>query len=177
MNLILLHWSLIIYDVVRYENIMLFNEIKFEELILMLVHTNLLSQTIRNLDCKIIFVAFNLHGSVYFLGLNIRVRKMQHFCLPCFLFNKQSRHFVQWVFTIDEFRNWKKVRNGKDCVFLNHIGKYHNSFHIITEKSYDGLKNQSQHIQNVLEKFTSEQIVKNRLQLKASIDVIRVLAF
>jgi hypothetical protein len=29
----------------------------------------------------------------------------------------------------------------------------------------------------VLEKFTSEQIAKNRLQLKASIDVIRVLAF
>jgi hypothetical protein len=29
----------------------------------------------------------------------------------------------------------------------------------------------------VLEKFTFEQIAKNRLQLKASIDVVRVLAF
>jgi hypothetical protein len=29
----------------------------------------------------------------------------------------------------------------------------------------------------VFEKFTSKQIVKNRLQLKASIDVVRVLAF
>jgi hypothetical protein len=39
------------------------------------------------------------------------------------------------------------------------------------------LKNQSQHIQNVFENFTFEQISNNRLQLKASIDVVRVLAF
>jgi hypothetical protein len=37
--------------------------------------------------------------------------------------------------------------------------------------------NQSQHIQNVFEKFTSEQIANNRLQLKASIDVVRLLVF
>jgi ribosomal protein L22 len=39
------------------------------------------------------------------------------------------------------------------------------------------LKKQSQHIQNVFENFTFEQIANNRLQLKASIDVVRVLAF
>jgi hypothetical protein len=39
------------------------------------------------------------------------------------------------------------------------------------------LKNQSQHIQNVFEKLTSEQIANNRLQLKASVDVVRLLAF
>jgi hypothetical protein len=37
--------------------------------------------------------------------------------------------------------------------------------------------NQSQHIQNVFEKFTYEQIANNRLQLKATIDVVRVLTF
>jgi hypothetical protein len=37
--------------------------------------------------------------------------------------------------------------------------------------------NQSQHIQKVFDNFTSEQIANNRLQLKASIDVVRVLAF
>ncbi|XP_059446498.1 uncharacterized protein LOC132178053 [Corylus avellana] len=99
------------------------------------------------------------------------------FCLPCFLFNKPSGHFTQRVFTIDGFRNWKKVRNGKDCAFLNHIGKDPTSFHRVAEKSYEDLKNQSQHIQNVFEKLTSEQIANNRLQLKASIDVVRVLAF
>ncbi|XP_062147873.1 uncharacterized protein LOC133856850 [Alnus glutinosa] len=99
------------------------------------------------------------------------------FCLPCFLFNKPSGHPAQRVFTIDGFKSLKKVREGKNCAFLNHIGKYPNSFHRIAERSYEDLKNQSQHIQNVFENFTSEQIANNRLQLKASIDVVRVLAF
>jgi hypothetical protein len=45
------------------------------------------------------------------------------FCLPCFLFNKPSGHPTQRVFTIDGFKNWKKVRDEKNCAFLNHIGK------------------------------------------------------
>jgi ribosomal protein L22 len=109
--------------------------------------------------------------------LEYSLKKDAAFCLPCFLFNKPSGHFTQRVFTIDGYRNWKKVRNGKDCAFLNHIGKDPNSFHRIAEKAYEDLKNQSQHIQNVFEKLTSEQIANNRLQLKASIDVVRVLAF
>ncbi|XP_059458258.1 uncharacterized protein LOC132187841 [Corylus avellana] len=125
MNLILVHWSLILDCVVRYGNMMLITEMKFEELTLML----------------------------------------------------PSGHFTQRVFTIDGFRNWKKVRNGKDCAFLNHIGKDPTSFHRVAEKSYEDLKNQSQHIQNVFEKLTSEQIANNQLQLKSSIDVVRVLAF
>ncbi|XP_030924484.1 zinc finger MYM-type protein 1-like [Quercus lobata] len=39
------------------------------------------------------------------------------------------------------------------------------------------LMNQSQHIQKVLENFNSDQIASNRLRLKASIDVVKVLAF
>jgi hypothetical protein len=104
-------------------------------------------------------------------------KKYEAFCLPYFLFNKPSEHHKQRVFTIDGFKNWKKVRDGKNCAFLNHIGKDHNSFHRIAERSYEDLKNQSQHIQNVFENFTFEQIVNNRLQLKASIDVVWVLAF
>jgi hypothetical protein len=83
------------------------------------------------------------------------------FCQLWYLFNKLYGHFAQCVFTIDGFRNWKKVRNGKQCAFLYHIGKDPNSFHIIVERSYEDLKNQSQHIQNVLEKYTSEQIANN----------------
>jgi len=37
--------------------------------------------------------------------------------------------------------------------------------------------NQSQHIQNVFENFTFKRIANKRLQLKASIDVVRVIAF
>ena len=39
------------------------------------------------------------------------------------------------------------------------------------------LMNQSQHIQKVLENFNSDQIASNRLRLKASIDVVKVLVF
>jgi hypothetical protein len=63
------------------------------------------------------------------------------FCLPCFLFNKPSGHVTERVFTIDGLRNWRNVRNEKDCVFLSHIGKDPNSFHRIAEKSYEDLKN------------------------------------
>ena len=85
------------------------------------------------------------------------------FCLPCFFFRKPSKHPMQRVFIIDEFRNWKRVRDGKHCAFLNHLGKVPNLFHKIAESSYEDLKNQSQHIQNVFEKTTSEQVANNRL--------------
>jgi len=39
----------------------------------------------QNLEIKIIFVAFNLRGTIYFLhGLNIRAKKMQHFVYHAF---------------------------------------------------------------------------------------------
>jgi hypothetical protein len=85
MNLILAHWSMILDCVVKYENMMLITEMKFEELTLKLVRTDLRSQTTRNLENKIISVAFNLHGTIYFLhGLNIHLRKMQPFVYPAF---------------------------------------------------------------------------------------------
>jgi hypothetical protein len=118
---------------------------KFDELTLDLVRTDLQSQTTRNLENKIIFVAFNFHGTIP-SWLEYSCEKDATFCLPCFLFNKPSVHFTQCVFTIDGFKNWRNVRNRKDCVFLSHIGKDPNSFHRIAEKSYKDLKNQSQHI-------------------------------
>ena len=99
------------------------------------------------------------------------------FCLPCFLFSKLFGHPTQRVFIIDRFRNWKRVREEKHCAFFNHKGKGPNSFHRIAESSYENLNNQFQHIQNVFKKTTFEQIANNRLQLKALIDVVWVLAF
>ncbi|KAK9998134.1 hypothetical protein SO802_017737 [Lithocarpus litseifolius] len=52
-----------------------------------------------------------------------------------------------------------------------------NSFHRASEQAMTDLMKQSQHIQKVLENFNSDQIASNRLQLKASIDVVKVLAF
>ncbi|XP_029148846.1 uncharacterized protein [Arachis hypogaea] len=74
-------------------------------------------------------------------------------------------------------RNWKKVNSKKECALLNHIGKDPNSFHHKALKSCDDLMKQSQHIDRLLHKQTSEEIEKNRIRLGASIDCIRWLTF
>ncbi|KAG2666570.1 hypothetical protein I3760_15G069500 [Carya illinoinensis] len=63
------------------------------------------------------------------------------------------------------FRNWKKINNGKHCAFLNHIGEDPCSCH------------NNAHIDKVMNAQSSEQILNNRLRVKASIDVVRWLAF
>ncbi|XP_020411638.1 uncharacterized protein LOC18793132 [Prunus persica] len=99
------------------------------------------------------------------------------FCLPCYLFNKASGHSGKNAFTLEGFQSWKKVRDGKNCSFLNHEGKDPNSPHKIAEISCLDLMNQSQHIQKVVENYSSQQIADNRLRLKATIEVVRWLAF
>jgi len=44
-------------------------------------------------------------------------------------------------------------------------------------KAYEDLLNQSMHIYNIINIQSSEQVCKNHLQLKTSIDTIRWLAF
>ncbi|KAL0009549.1 hypothetical protein SO802_011051 [Lithocarpus litseifolius] len=99
------------------------------------------------------------------------------FCLPCFLFDKPTGNSGSHVFIKDGFQNRKKVNDGNNCFFLNHMGKEPNSFHRASEQAKTDLMNQSQHIQKALENFNSDQIASNQLQLKASIDVVKVLAF
>ena len=123
----------------------------------------------RKLNLEVILVNLNIHG--------LQNSNDAAFCLPCFLFDKPTGNFGSHVFTKDGFRNWKKVNDGNNCSFLNHMGKEPNSFHKASEQVMTDLMNQSQHIQNVLENFNSDQIASNRLRLKASIDVVKVLAF
>ena len=80
-------------------------------------------------------------------------------------------------FTSTGFRNWRKVKSGKDCAFFTHIGKSPNSPHNVALKCYEDFKNESCHIDKVLSKQSSQQILSNRLRLKASVDVIRWLTF
>ncbi|QHO24342.1 zinc finger MYM-type protein 1-like [Arachis ipaensis] len=100
------------------------------------------------------------------------------YCLPCYLFaiessiNTGSNALIE-----DGFRNWKKVNNGKDCPLLNHIGKGPNSFHHRATKSCDDLMKQSQHVDTLMKRQTSEKIENNRRRLGASIDCIRWLTF
>ena len=82
----------------------------------------------------------------------------------------------QNAFTVSGLRNWKKV-GGKNSYFQSHIKKYPNLAHRVAEQMCKDLINQSQHLQKVIDHFTTEQIANNWLQLKASIYVARYLAF
>ncbi|XP_030931295.1 zinc finger MYM-type protein 1-like [Quercus lobata] len=98
------------------------------------------------------------------------------YCLPCFVFHNPNVVVGQNTFIVGGFRNWKKV-GGKDCYFQGHIGKDPNSAHRVAEQMCKDLMNQSQHLQRVVDHFTTEQIANNRLQLKATIFIFRYLAF
>ena len=79
------------------------------------------------------------------------------------------------AFTFTRFRNWKKVNNGKNCAFLNHVGEDPCSPHNNAMKYCDDLLNESVHIDKVMNVQSSEQILNNRLRVKTSIDIIRWL--
>ncbi|KAK4583825.1 hypothetical protein RGQ29_021805 [Quercus rubra] len=98
------------------------------------------------------------------------------YCLPCFVFHNPNVVVGQNTFIVGGFRNWKKV-GGKDCSFQVHIGKDPNSTRRVAEQMCKDLMNQSQHLQRVVDHFTTEQIANNRLQLKATIFIVRYLAF
>ncbi|XP_030964805.1 zinc finger MYM-type protein 1-like [Quercus lobata] len=98
------------------------------------------------------------------------------YCLPCFVFHNPNVVVGQNTFIVGGFRNWKKV-GGKDCSFQVHIGKDPNSAHRVAEQMCKDLMNQLQHLQRVVDHFTTEQIANNRLQLKATIFIVRYLAF
>ncbi|XP_024164107.1 uncharacterized protein LOC112171105 [Rosa chinensis] len=57
------------------------------------------------------------------------------------------------------------------------MGKDSDSFHKNAVRACDDLMKQPQHIQNVVENYTSKQIADNRLRVKTSIEAVRWLAF
>ncbi|XP_028066370.1 zinc finger MYM-type protein 1-like [Camellia sinensis] len=77
---------------------------------------------------------------------------------------------------VDEgLNNWKKVNDGSKCVFLLHVGlaSSSHSYYVI---SHNNLKKSSQHIEKVLNAQSKEEILKNRMRVKATIETIQVLA-
>ncbi|XP_057803144.1 uncharacterized protein LOC131018438 [Salvia miltiorrhiza] len=84
------------------------------------------------------------------------------FCFPCFLFAKIDAKYGGNAFVVGGFRTWKRVNNGKKCAFLIHVGSAPNSAH--------------KHIGRVVDKQTSDLVRKNRLRVKASIDVAKLCA-
>ncbi|XP_062100068.1 uncharacterized protein LOC133805936 [Humulus lupulus] len=69
------------------------------------------------------------------------------YCLPCYLFTmKASRRFGWDTFTITGFTSWKKINDGTNCAFLNHVGQDPCSCHNNALKSSEDLLKRSQHI-------------------------------
>ncbi|XP_027148735.1 uncharacterized protein LOC113749245 [Coffea eugenioides] len=64
------------------------------------------------------------------------------------------------AFTTNGFRSWKKVNDGKNCAFLNHIGKDPNSSHKVAMQCYHDLENSLQHLDKIIEVQNSEQVAK-----------------
>nr|KAJ0203947.1 hypothetical protein LSAT_V11C500278840 [Lactuca sativa] len=105
-------------------------------------------------------------------------KKDAAFFFLCFLFNKKPiGKFGSDTFTISGFNKWKKVNYGKDCAFIVHEGKTPASAHNFSVRCYEDLKNQLCHIENVIEKQTTQQVMDNRLCLKVFIESIIWLTF
>ncbi|GJU31139.1 zinc finger MYM-type protein 1-like protein [Tanacetum coccineum] len=97
------------------------------------------------------------------------------YCFVCYLFSDSPNvRNGSNAFIVKGFDNWKKVNDGKNCAFLKHIGC---SQHRNAVTFCENLLNQEGHIGNIIEKQSAETIIKNRIRLKASIDIVRWLTF
>ncbi|GJZ90047.1 zinc finger MYM-type protein 1-like protein [Tanacetum coccineum] len=97
------------------------------------------------------------------------------YCLPCYLFNKKPVGRVgSDRFTKPEFNKWKKLNGGNDCAFIIHVGKTPASTPNYSLRCYEALKNQSCHIENVIEKQTEKEVAENRLRLKTTIESVNL---
>ncbi|KAK1352231.1 Repressor of the inhibitor of the protein kinase-like protein [Heracleum sosnowskyi] len=108
-----------------------------------------------------------------FKWLEYSVSKDAAFCFPCYLFESDASS--QHAFTIDGFKSWKRVNDNERCAFLVHIGTS-NSPHKKAIKSYEGLKNVTRHIDKVINCQSLEEVKKNRLRLRATIEGVRYLS-
>jgi hypothetical protein len=106
---------------------------------------------------------------IFYSWLEYSPSKDAAYCLPCYLFNKgPSGNSGSDAFITTGFRGWKRVRDGKNCAFLKHIGKDPRSAHNNAMEAYQDLLNKEAHIENVFQKQSSRQRKRNRLCLKAN---------
>ena len=103
----------------KYGNMMLMNGMKFKELTLSLVHTNLNQMSTTKFGRH-----YHKFKPSWFAieefspWLEYSPSKDVAFCLPCFLFDKPTRNSGSHVFTKDGFRNQKKVNDGNNETFF-----------------------------------------------------------
>jgi hypothetical protein len=84
------------------------------------------------------------------------------YCLPCYIFSKNSTsRFGSHAFTIEGFHNWKKVNDGMCCAFLGHIGNGSYSSHNNAVKYCNSLTNQFEYIDKVIDKQISKEKLRS----------------
>ncbi|XP_076915192.1 uncharacterized protein LOC143574465 [Bidens hawaiensis] len=97
------------------------------------------------------------------------------YCFLCYIFNDTPNvGNGHDAFTVKGFDNWKKVNDGKKCAFLKHIDC---SQHRRAVEFSENLLNQATHIDNIIDKQSEEELLKNRIRLKALVDTGRWLTF
>ena len=123
-KLILVCWSGVPYCVNKYGIIMLINVMKFDELTITMVFSNLLWLHTKNPDQKSIVVAFNNLGfNSFHHGLNILLQKMQHFVSHVF-------SFISHLGFLDKMHSWlmdlvvgRKLEMEKDVFFFFFVSR------------------------------------------------------
>jgi len=95
------------------------------------------------------------------------------FCFPYFIFeNKMPRHPT---FTTEDFKSWKRVNDGVRCELLMHVGSPTSPYNNVVKSAEDLIK-VNRHIDKVLNAKTVEEVQKNRLQLRTTIESVRWLS-
>ncbi|KAK1393092.1 zinc finger MYM-type protein 1-like [Heracleum sosnowskyi] len=108
-----------------------------------------------------------------FRWLEYSPEKNAVFCFPCFIFENKSP--LHPAFTTDGFNYWKRVNDGVRCPFLIHVGTP-TSPHSNDVQNCEELMKVTGHIDKVLNAQSLEEVQKNRLRLKASIESVRWLS-
>ncbi|XP_059670803.1 uncharacterized protein LOC132316325 [Cornus florida] len=110
-----------------------------------------------------------------FPWLEFSPSKDKAYCFSCFLFEERNITGCRSSLIDDIYKNWKKVGDGDNCVFLKHMG-LQSSAHRKCAMLYENLNNSAQHIDKVLNAQSREDVLKNRMRLKATIETVRFLA-
>ncbi|KAK9750764.1 hypothetical protein RND81_02G220100 [Saponaria officinalis] len=104
--------------------------------------------------------------------LEYSLAKDKTYCFPCFLFDEYpSRHPI---FTEVGFNGWKNVMS-KQYGIVHHVGGIMSIRNASLHK-WENLRNPSRHIENVMNKLSSQEFAKNRLRLIGTIEAVRLLA-
>ncbi|PIA40218.1 hypothetical protein AQUCO_02500131v1 [Aquilegia coerulea] len=107
-----------------------------------------------------------------FTWIEYSIKRDAAFCLYCYLFKPESRNRSQGAgdaFMATGFKNWKKKQGLRD-----HVGGPSSAHNQAYRKGQD-LLNQSQDIETVLQRQSSQARSEYRVRLKASVDCVHFL--